>query len=94
MGTWKLWGAGIAIMLAATGYAWHSGIISVSGKTAAAANAQAIRPVPVTTSVERTAIVTNDNSSWLPNCEVARSGLPIWCASGCLESTALRVASK
>ena len=54
MGTWKLLGAGIAIMLAATGYAWHSGIISVSsvsGKTAAAANAQAIRPVPVTTSV-------------------------------------------
>ena len=49
MGTWKLWGAGIAIMLAATGYAWHSGIISVSSKTAAAANAQAIRPVPVTT---------------------------------------------
>jgi hypothetical protein len=25
---------------------------------------------------ERSAIVTNDNSSWLPNCEFARSGLP------------------
>jgi membrane fusion protein, multidrug efflux system len=53
MRSWKLWSMGLVAILAAGGYAYRTGIVPSASKVGAAANAQPLRPVPVSTSVVR-----------------------------------------